>query len=52
MKCFIQCKNVDCRTEREEIFTDIQLIIKENNDLYEALDNLMISEDLSGENAY
>lgn len=52
MKCFIECKNVECRTEREEIFTDLQLIIKDNNDLYKALDNLMKAEELIGENAY
>lgn len=52
MHCYIDCKFVDCKTTREEIFTDVQLIIKQNPNIYLALNSLLKSEELCGENAY
>jgi ubiquitin C-terminal hydrolase len=52
LESFIRCKNIDFESSREEVFTDIQLAIKNSSSLSQALDNYLCVEELSGENAY
>lgn len=52
MESYIQCKNVDYKSSKEEIFTDLQLVVKKNANIYEGLDELFQQDELSGDNAY
>ena len=47
---FIKCVNVNYESKRDEIFTDIQLIIKSKNNIYAALESHFKSEELAGDN--
>jgi ubiquitin C-terminal hydrolase len=49
---FISCKNIEFESSREEVFSDIQLAIKESRNLHEAIENYLAIEELSGDNAY
>lgn len=49
---FIKCLNVDYESVRDEPFCDIQLSVKGNASIYEALDNYVKIEKLEGDNQY
>eukprot|EP01080_Neovahlkampfia_damariscottae_P003426 gene3426-5971_t len=49
---FIECINVDYKSEREENFYDLQLNVKGCSNIYESLDQYTEVEILEGENQY
>ena len=49
---YIKCINIDFESKKEEIFTDIQLIIKSKQNIYESIDFFLEKHNLFGENAY
>lgn len=52
MESYIKCVNIDFESKRHEDFYELQLNIKETNELLGALDQLLQQETLFGENAY
>ena len=49
---FIQCINVDYKSERKEAFLDLQLDVKGCKDIYASFDRYTETENLDGENKY
>ena len=49
---YIRCINVNYKSEREETYSDIQLNVKGNKNIYEALDSYVIPEILEKDNQY
>ena len=52
MQNYIECKNVDYRSLREEKFYDIQLPVRGLKSVYESLDSYTAAEELTGDNQY
>uniref|UniRef100_UPI00358F4AED ubiquitin carboxyl-terminal hydrolase 7 isoform X3 n=1 Tax=Myxine glutinosa TaxID=7769 RepID=UPI00358F4AED len=52
MVSYIQCKNVNYRSERTEDYYDIQLSIKGKKSIYESFANYIAVEQLDGDNKY
>lgn len=49
---YVQCINVTHASEREEKFYDLQLNIKDSNNIYESLEKYTEVETLEGDNKY
>eukprot|EP00898_Chlorokybus_atmophyticus_P001501 jgi/Chlat1/2351/Chrsp17S02617 len=49
---FIECINVDYKSERKESFYDLQLDVKNCKDVYESFDKYVEVEKLDGDNKY
>ncbi|XP_050329287.1 ubiquitin carboxyl-terminal hydrolase 7 [Bactrocera neohumeralis] len=52
MSSYIKCKNVDYNSTRYETFYDIQLNIKDKNNIYDSFKDYIASETLEGDNKY
>lgn len=52
MENYIECVNVDYQSIREEVFYDIQLAVKNLDDLYKSFDDYTAEEKLEGDNKY
>ena len=48
----MECIKVDYKSSREEKFYDVQLNIKDSNDIYESLEKYTEVEILEGDNLY
>jgi len=49
---YIECINVSFKSLREEKFYDVQLNIKDSNNVYESLEKYTEVETLEGDNLY
>lgn len=49
---FVECINVDFKSERKEKFYDLQLNIKNSKDIYESLNKYTETEILKEDNLY
>lgn len=47
-----QCKHVDFKSERDETFLDLQLMVKGSSGVYQSFDQMVEAEEMSGENKY
>ena len=49
---FVKCINVDYTSTREEVFADLQLLVKDCKDMYDSFDKSIEVEVLDGQNQY
>ena len=49
---YVECINVNYKSLREEKFYDVQLNIKDSNNVYESLEKYTEVETLEGDNLY
>ena len=52
MENFIKCVFIDFESKREEVFSDVQLVVKDKKNIYESLDFFFMKDFLEGDNAY
>lgn len=52
LESYIKCVNIEFESVKEEIFTDVQLIIKQKNNIYQSLKFFLEKQKLFGTNAY
>ena len=49
---FVECINVDYKSTRQEVFADLQLLVKGCKNMYESFDKYVEVENLEGQNQY
>lgn len=52
MHNFVQCLNVDYSSTREEVYADLQLLVKDCKNMYDSFDKCIETEILDGQNQY
>lgn len=52
MHNFVECVNVDFKSTRQEVFADLQLLVRGCKNMYDSFDKYVEVEDLNGQNQY
>ena len=52
MQNFVECVNVPYKSTRQEVYADLQLLVKGCKNMYDSFDKYVEVEDLTGQNQY
>lgn len=52
MHNFVECVNVDFKSTRQEVYADLQLLVRGCKDMYDSFNKYVEVEDLNGQNQY
>ena len=52
MHNFVECVNVDFKSTRQEVYADLQLLVRGCKHMYDSFDKYVEVEDLNGQNQY
>lgn len=52
MHNFVECVNVDFKSTRQEVYADLQLLVRGCKNMYDSFDKFVEVEDLNGQNQY
>ena len=52
MHNFVECVNVDFKSMRQEVYADLQLLVRGCKNMYDSFDKYVEVEDLNGQNQY
>ena len=52
MHNFVECVNVDFKSTRQEVYADLQLLVRGCKNMYDSFNKYVEMEDLNGQNQY